>query len=75
MKKVLLLALLAIGCTDKKDRCYECEVIYSNTTYKQPVCGYSFARYAEAYIQTQHSPKNTVVNGGYYVETKCKRVD
>lgn len=73
MKKILLLALVAMGCTDKKDKCYACEVVFSNVTYNQQYCGYQFANDAEDYIYSQYRI-NTVINGGTFQKSTCKRI-
>lgn len=72
MKKIILLAFIALGCTDKNDKCYKCEVVFSNKTYDSNTCGFTFASGAEAYIRDQYE-WNTVINGGTFKKVKCKR--
>lgn len=72
MKKIILLAFVALGCTDKLDRCYECELVFSNDKYDRNICGFTFASGAEAYVRDEYA-WNTVINGGFFKKVKCKR--
>ena len=67
---LLIFTVVTLGCTDPKDKCYECTMSTDNKNdpkFTDVYCGYATIRQAE------ENTGPTVINGIGYTKNKCKR--